>query len=437
MKPIRMISLFSGIGGLELGLEAALGVEVVAQVEVDPYCRAVLAQHWPDAMRLNDVTAAIPTGLRCDVLCGGFPCQPHSVAGARKGSDDERHLWPAMLEWIIATTPRLVVAENVTGLLTSSEGEVFSAVLSDLHRAGYDVHWRTIGAGDVGAPHRRRRVFIVGVRRGAKPLRLPPEVRPVWGHAGWPAGPGQPQHAYEPPRVTASVPQRRHRLKALENAVVPHCAYVAGRWARSLLAAPPSTHGRVVVQFLAGRRAARQPDLFAQDTVAAPKWPKHGSLIAGAVRVARGPAPGSAGLAWPTPTASDSLQRDTPAATARRVEIGKDITLSMRVGLEARAAKWPTATASDANGSGSRNTAGSAAHPGVSLTDAVRGDGGTGRAWPTPNAHVSNFGEGVETWEARRDALNPAWVELLMGFPEGWTIATYTERKKAPKKKDT
>src|SRR5688500_13405878 len=108
-------SLFSGIGGLELGLERAGLGHVVWQVEKDAYCRAVLARHWPEAERFEDVCEFHPAGP-VDLLCGGFPCQPWSVAGKQRGAADERHLWPEFARIIAESEPCIVVGENVPGL---------------------------------------------------------------------------------------------------------------------------------------------------------------------------------------------------------------------------------------------------------------------------------------------------------------------------------
>ena len=159
---MRVGSLFSGIGGLELGLERA-GMQVVWQVEFDPFCQQVLAKHWPEVKRYGDIRELRGDELeRVDLICGGFPCQPHSVAGKRKASDDDRDLWPEMLRIIRAVKSRWVVAENVPGLLSSEVGRFFGGVLRDLAESGYSVGRDCIPASAVGAPHRRERVFIIG-----------------------------------------------------------------------------------------------------------------------------------------------------------------------------------------------------------------------------------------------------------------------------------
>lgn len=163
-------SLFSGIGGLDLGFEAA-GFEVRWFCERDAFCRAVLAKHWPGVRCYEDVRV-LREPEPVDVLIGGFPCQPHSVAGKRKGKEDERHLWPEYARLVRELRPRWVVAENVPGLLHTA----FDEVCGDLEGAGYAVTPLVLGADDVGAPHRRKRIFICA--------RLDEFMRAGQGNAG-------------------------------------------------------------------------------------------------------------------------------------------------------------------------------------------------------------------------------------------------------------
>lgn len=154
-------SLFAGIGGFDLGFERA-GFQIRWQVEIDAYCRQVLAKHWPTVERFTDVRACGRHNLATvDVLCGGFPCQPHSQVGRRQGSADERDLWPEFARLIRELEPRWVVAENVPGLLSTEAGRFFGAILGDLAACGYDAEWDCLSASAFGAPHRRDRVWIV------------------------------------------------------------------------------------------------------------------------------------------------------------------------------------------------------------------------------------------------------------------------------------
>ena len=154
-------SLFSGIGGFDLGFERA-GMECVWQVEIDRDCQRVLRNHYAEAERYKDVSTVgkLPT---VDVICGGFPCQDLSVAGKRAGLAGERSgLWFQFLRIIESNLPRWIVVENVPGLLSSDEGRDFAAILRGLVECGYCLAWRIFDAQYDGVAQRRRRVFIVG-----------------------------------------------------------------------------------------------------------------------------------------------------------------------------------------------------------------------------------------------------------------------------------
>lgn len=153
-------SLFSGIGGLELGLEAAGFGPVAWQVEIDPFCRQVLAKHWPDADRsVTDVRLAGPDVLaRVNLICGGFPCQDVSSAGKGAGLDGERSgLWKEYRRVLDELRPDFAIVENVA----SGKGRWLCAVRRDLHELGYDTAALAISSADIGAPHRRSRIFVV------------------------------------------------------------------------------------------------------------------------------------------------------------------------------------------------------------------------------------------------------------------------------------
>lgn len=161
---MRIGSLFSGIGGLELGLERAIPeARVVWQVERDPYARRVLEKHWPAARRYEDVQEVGAHNLQAvDLICGGFPCQDISNAGARAGIDGERSgLWREFARILGEMVPKYVVLENVPALLNRGMGRV----LADLAALSYDGTWDCIPASALGAPHRRDRWFFVGWHR--------------------------------------------------------------------------------------------------------------------------------------------------------------------------------------------------------------------------------------------------------------------------------
>lgn len=158
---MRVGSLFSGIGGIDLGFERA-GWEIAWQVERDDWCRRVLAKHWPTVPRYDDVTTLTGAELDpVDVLCGGFPCQPVSTAGIQKGTSDDRWLWPHFYRLICVLRPRYVFVENVPGLFTANGGDAFADVVGNLAQARYDCEWSIVSARDVGAPHLRKRLWIV------------------------------------------------------------------------------------------------------------------------------------------------------------------------------------------------------------------------------------------------------------------------------------
>ena len=165
--------LFAGIGGMGRGLEMA-GMRCVWQVERDEFCRRVLAKHWPDVRRHEDVCTYPPDDSWevPDLICGGFPCQPVSVAGKQRRQADDRWLWPEFARIIRTLRPRYALMENVPGLLVGGMGDV----LGDLAEAGYDAEWLCLRASDVGAPHRRERVFIVAHAAGERLER--PEWEP-------------------------------------------------------------------------------------------------------------------------------------------------------------------------------------------------------------------------------------------------------------------
>ena len=165
-------SLFAGIGGFDLGFELA-GWECRWQVELDPYARSVLERHWPDVRRHDDVrTWPTDDAERVDAIVGGFPCQPVSLAGKGLAQADPRWLWPEFRRVVAWLRPAFIVLENVLGLRKRG----LRAVLADLADLGFDAEWTVQSAQGVGAPHRRKRFFIVA----SHPVRAELRVEPGW-----------------------------------------------------------------------------------------------------------------------------------------------------------------------------------------------------------------------------------------------------------------
>ena len=158
---MQVLDLFSGIGGFSLGLERA-GMKTAAFCEIDPYCRAVLAKHWPEVPCYHDIRTIREEFLgTVDLICGGYPCQPVSMAGKRKGKNDDRYLWPEMFACIQHYRPAWVVAENVAGHISMG----LDGVLSDLEGEEYTCWPLVIPAAGVAALHRRDRVWIIARRK--------------------------------------------------------------------------------------------------------------------------------------------------------------------------------------------------------------------------------------------------------------------------------
>ena len=299
-------SLFSGIGGMDLGFERA-GLVCRWQVEIDDYATSVLERHWPDVRRWRDIAEFIADAERCplrkqsgrvngsrrseeqtqprhngelavDVICGGFPCQPFSVAGRRRGVADERWLWPSFRRVIELIRPSIVVIENVQGLLSIDDGRVFGGILGDLASLGFDAEWQVLPAAAFGAPHLRKRVFVVaytaeprqpqsgtqagskgrsntGGQRGGESVAELGNIGGNWSYSDA-SSPGLQERDWIRPREQEAdasnasfewgsveptirrgddgVPNRVQRLKCLGNAVVPQVAEWIGRRIKEL-----------------------------------------------------------------------------------------------------------------------------------------------------------------------------------------------------------
>jgi DNA (cytosine-5)-methyltransferase 1 len=252
---LRVLSLFAGIGGFDLGLERTGGFETVAFCEIEEYPQKILRRHWPKVPIYHDVRELTAEqlasdGVVVDVIVGGFPCQDLSVAGRRAGIEGERSgLWSEMLRLVRDIRPRYVLVENVGGLLAGPgelPGAWFGKVLGDLAEIRYDAEWDCIPAAAVGAPHLRDRVWLMAypeqvervrpvfdadhaaetARRNAT-QRLQDGVRPEMGTPSR-SLPGQWLDQPDPERVADGVSDWSHRLAALGNAVVPQIPELIG-----------------------------------------------------------------------------------------------------------------------------------------------------------------------------------------------------------------
>jgi len=158
---LRTLDLFSGIGGFSLGLESTGFFKTIGFVEKDKFCQKVLKKHWSNINIEEDIRNVKGEKYQADVVTGGFPCQPFSVAGKRKSTADDRYLWDEMLRVIRETKPRWVIGENVEGIVNINEGMVLRQVLNDLENEGFKSQCIIIPASGIGAWHQRKRIWIM------------------------------------------------------------------------------------------------------------------------------------------------------------------------------------------------------------------------------------------------------------------------------------
>lgn len=245
MGGLTHLSLFSGIGGLDIAAEWA-GFETVGQCEFADYPTKVLEKHWPDVPRWRDIKTLSKesfyerTGLRTvHAISGGFPCQPHSVIGSRRAEDDDRHLWPEFVRVVKALRPRFIVGENVNGILST----IHESVCADMEAEGYEVRTLCVPAYAVGAHHERYRVFIVGISEGEPGLQANPQANAYRAQREartgplfepWDYLPGAYWAIHKPPvcGMDDGIPswmggykQYKERMTCYGNAVVPQQAY--------------------------------------------------------------------------------------------------------------------------------------------------------------------------------------------------------------------
>lgn len=233
---LRFGGVFSGVGGMDLGLRNA-GFQCVFQVEKDAYRREVLGIRFPESKKFSDISTFNREQFygSIDLLCGGWPCQPFSLNGHRKASDDERDMWADFYRTICQTRPRWVVAENVAGVLSSENGRYFGRILWDLVSIGYDAEWDVLPAYAFGAPHKRDRLFLIaypseaGRERGlCGELQNVTATYPLWfTHSAlgtvWDRLSSLEQRLGEPSVFGSNdgTPNRVDRLAAVGEAVIP------------------------------------------------------------------------------------------------------------------------------------------------------------------------------------------------------------------------
>jgi len=162
MNKLKVLDLFSGIGGFSLGLESTGFFETIAFVEKDKFCRQVLKKNFNNIPIEEDIRNVRGTNYEADIITGGFPCQPFSVAGKRKGTDDDRYLWDETIRVVAECKPRWFIGENVEGLININNGVVLRQVQTDLEEQGFQVQCLVIPASGIGAWHQRKRVWIIG-----------------------------------------------------------------------------------------------------------------------------------------------------------------------------------------------------------------------------------------------------------------------------------
>jgi DNA (cytosine-5)-methyltransferase 1 len=225
---MKLLDLFSGVGGFSLGLERSSYFKTAAFCEIEPYCRAVLKQHWPNVPCYEDIRTLTAKQLRddgiaIDAMCGGFPCQDISYAGKGAGIEGERSgLWNEYARLIGEIRPKLIIVENTPALL----GRGIGRVLGDLASLGYDAEWSNLPACALGFTHPRQRLFIVAY--------APSQWREQCGRLEFNQSCEAARdlrerlHQSEPVRVVNGISHRMERLAALGNAVVPQVAELIG-----------------------------------------------------------------------------------------------------------------------------------------------------------------------------------------------------------------
>lgn len=379
---MRLGSLCSGAGGLDLAVEQVFGTETAWHCEIDDAASKVLAHRWTGVPNHRDLTATDWGAVEpIDILTGGYPCQPFSHAGKRKGTDDERHIWPDVREAIRRLRPRYTFLENVAGHRSLG----FDRVLGDLAEDGLHVRWTSVRASDVGAPHQRERLFI---------LVTPPDATcPEWGAA-------QPEHLGER-RIGAPESRERFGSSPAGSGVAANAAR-DGRhqgWPE-----PAGLIGRSDAAVGGDGPVDLLPTPTAADGTGGGRFNSEGhqSTLPGTVREL-----------LPTPKASDGQRQDCASERNRHtpslVSVGHYL---------------PTPDASDATGGGTNPSRREQQGHHIQLIDEVLADQNRwGKYAPAIHRWEQVTRTAPSPTEPNRNGnprLNPAFSEWMMGWPAGW-----------------
>ena len=397
MQKLKILDLFSGLGGFSLGLERTGRYKTVAFCEIDKYCTLLLQKHWKGVKIYNDVKKITKEGFEADgiespdIITGGFPCQPFSVAGKQKGTSDDRHLWPEMFRIIKAFKPRFVIGENVPGIVNIQDGVVFETVCTDLESQGYEVQPFNIPAAAVGAPHQRKRIWIIATLADSVSNDERREIS---------------RSDEEKGRV-----QEEHRSKDSASGIFSEQVKYGKATTDMKLWRTPDAHcnrGAASEKRMKMKLEKKMP-ISINDQVAHPN------------------------LMWPTPTQDSATDRKKNYSQG-----GKPLSLAVKERM------WPTPRASAAMAEKSdsiQKRVERRGRLGSKLEESVATD----RNWPTPTARDwKDSGKAVvnstrhllpqavaksdkDKWVKGGGSLNPTWVEWLMGYPAEYTDLKHWE----------
>jgi DNA-cytosine methyltransferase len=406
MEQLKILDLFSGLGGFSLGLERTGKFKTVAFCEIDKYCTLLLQKHWKGVKIYEDVRKINKEQFDTDgieypdIITGGFPCQPFSVAGKQKGTGDDRHLWPEMFRIIKTFKPKFVIGENVKGLINIQDGVVFETVCTDLESEGYEVQAFNIPAAGVGAPHRRERIWILATNV-ANSISDNEREQITRGDE-------------EEKRIQESIGRTTVPPGSLAEQVQYGTTADMKIWPTPRAKEPGRTtkgYGRGLAELIEGKEQLEPKKI------------------------------------WPTPTQDSATER-----TKKYSQGGKPLTLAVQ---EEEIKMWRTPDAHCNRGPSSKERMKMKLEKGmpISLNDQVAHPN---MMWPTPrankvipmitdknreklaNRNKSNLEEEVAGHCGQATgSLNPTWVEWLMGYPAGYTDLKDWEilsSRKSPKK---